>query len=99
MATTPSVPLEPLFDFCYEGKWIAVNHVLLEHRYEVLAQEDSTCLAHIQWYGPWRCFVLMPKDGSIWKSRYLSDVVLFMEHLMLERRQRARAGRGGGLKK
>mgnify|MGYP001565588896 CR=1 FL=1 len=78
----------------YAGHWICIMRLPLErgrvtHQYEVRTSEDQTCLARIQWYGPWRTYVLIPKDGSIWENRCLRDVVTFLEQLKQERRTSA----------
>lgn len=76
----------------YAGHSIIVNRLLLgrgrgTHLYEVRAREDGTCLALIQWYGPWRTYVLQPKNSSIWESRCLRDIVAFLEELQRERKK------------
>ncbi len=90
----PDVTLKPFFDVVYQGTWIVVNRLPLErgratHRYEVLTREGQTCLARIAWDGPWRTYVLIPQDGSLWESQCLADVVTFLEQLKQARRTSA----------
>ena len=85
--TTSSAPRPPLGDLVYQSEWILVSRLLRgrgrgTHLYEVRAREVGTPLALIVWYRPWRQYILRPKDGSIWKSPYLCDVVTFLEQLV-----------------
>jgi len=41
----------------------------------VITRRDSTiALGHIEWHGPWRRFVLVPAELSVWSAGCLADV-------------------------
>lgn len=67
----------------YRGRWIIVNRLLQgrgrrTHLYEVLAREHGTRLGLIAWDRLWGCYVLRPKDSTLWSENYLQEICAFL---------------------
>jgi hypothetical protein len=43
-------------------------------------------LGQIQWYGPWRQYVMIAQSGTVWSAGCLQDVRSFIDKLMAGRR-------------
>lgn len=44
-------------------------------------------LAIIKWYAPWRRYVFMPEDLMLFDTACLTEIVKYIESLMIERKR------------
>ena len=54
--------------------------------YNVYSKEGDFMLGQIRWYGPWRCYALMPEKQTVFEKTCLKDILSFIEKLMLDRK-------------
>lgn len=56
--------------------------------YVVTNNRTESELGLIRWHGPWRQYVFVPRDGTIYSSGCLRDIDSFIEKLHEARRER-----------
>ena len=54
--------------------------------YHVLSKSSGELLATIRWYGPWRKYIFVPADATLWSWGCLEEVQTFIEDLMNARK-------------
>ena len=56
----------------------------------ILIAEDESHLGRIQWYGPWRQYVLEPLASAIFHAGCLRDVAAFLDRANAQHRAKRR---------
>ena len=74
----------------FESKFFTIDKLprRQEHRtdfFEVYSHRGNR-LAVIRWYGPWRQYVFFPDRETIWTVGCLSEIQIFINGLMNERK-------------
>lgn len=49
-------------------------------RYEVRSRWGAI-VGWVRWYGPWRCWVFLPCEGTVWSAGCLQDVTACLENI------------------
>lgn len=55
--------------------------------YVVKAKSDGTSLGIVKWRGPWRRYVFLPANETLWSSGCMAEVTAFIDGLMEARRK------------
>lgn len=59
--------------------------------FNVISKHGGALLATISWYGPWRQYTMFPVRLTVWNPECLRTIIEFIDGLMEERREKARA--------
>ena len=74
------------------GKWIKFIEIEKKPKTKVYAvvttYDESTTIGHIAWFSRWRKYAFYPKQDTVWEVQCLSDIINFINNLMLKRNQR-----------
>ena len=54
--------------------------------YLIQTKSGDVDLGVIKWYGPWRQYTFFPDDNTIFSKGCMSDINLFIEELMNQRK-------------
>ena len=60
--------------------------------YDVLSRKRGSRLGKIEWYAPWRRYVFVPKEATVWSSDCLMEVAQFMVTLFARRQSERGSG-------
>jgi hypothetical protein len=55
-------------------------------RFIVYSKHDKTDLGTIRWYAGWRQYVFFPIEDCVWSHHCLKELSIFIEELMLARK-------------
>lgn len=74
-----------------ESKYLTFN--LFEKKektnvYEVISYLHGDQLGIIKWFGRWRQYAFFPHQGTAWNKECLRDIILFIQTLMEDRKNR-----------
>lgn len=47
-------------------------------QYEIRNRKHGEILGGIRWYGPWKRFVFLPREGTVWSEDCLMNVMGFL---------------------
>lgn len=83
----------------HRGKWIAVVEpqapMAATHRFEIRAKKGDELIGWIQWYSPFRCYSLLPREQTVWETDCLGDIVAVLNSLNCEHKAKMKARLSG----
>lgn len=53
-------------------------------RFFINSNESHFCLGEVKWYGAWRKYCFFPTPNSVFETKCLSDIILFLNGLQNE---------------
>lgn len=59
--------------------------------WEVVNSSSSAAIARILWYGPWRQYILVPANNTVWNDGCLESVIAFLKKLNAEHKAKVTA--------
>ena len=73
-----------------DAKWI---YFLLKSKtektaiYSVLSKEGDFLLGEIKWFSRWRKYAFFPTKDTVYESKCLTDIAVFLDDLMQKRKK------------
>lgn len=72
-----------------ESKWIKFEKTEDTGKtsvHAVITKDGSKLLGWIKWWPNWRTYSFMPREYTVFETQCLSDIISFINKLMLERK-------------
>lgn len=67
--------------------------------YQVVTKDGLSLLGQISWYAAWRKYTFQPNSNCVFETQCLTDIVIFLNNLMIEHKtQKSLPDLGKGLK-
>lgn len=87
-----SSSVTPPFHCVFTGRWFSVTKLPRPQgrstdSYEVMTNEDSTVIAEIRWYTPFRKYSVFFRPETVWEATCLVDLTRCLTQLTRDRRQ------------